>query len=337
MSVRVGINGFGRIGRLTARAIFEEYHGELELVAVNDLGDPRSNAHLFKWDSTYGPYEGDVESNENEIIIDGQAIRSFAEKDPAAIDWDSLGVQVVVESTGAFTDRENAAKHLRGSVKKVLISAPAKGEDATLVLGVNEETYDPAHHHVVSNASCTTNCIAPMCKVLDNAFGIEHGLMTTIHAYTNDQRIQDQIHRDLRRARAAGQNMIPTSTGAAKAIGLVLPQLKGKLHGFAVRVPIPTVSMVDLTVILSKEVTKDEINAAFLEAAKGDMDGILAVAEEPLVSSDFVGSDYSCIIDAELTLTMGGSMAKVIGWYDNEWAYSVRCADLIRMMGEKGL
>lgn len=337
MAVKVGINGFGRIGRLTARAIFEEYPGDLEVVAVNDLSDPKSNAHLFKWDSTYGPYEGDVESNDKELIIDGQHIRSFAEKDPAAIDWDSLGVQVVVESTGVFTDREKAAKHLRGSVKKVLISAPAKGEDATLVVGVNDKTYDPANHHVVSNASCTTNCVAPMCKILDDTFGIEHGLMTTIHAYTNDQRIQDQIHRDLRRARAAGQNIIPTSTGAAKSLGLVLPNLKGKLHGFAVRVPIPTVSMVDLTVTLAKDVTAEEINRAMMDAAKGDMDGILAVADEPLVSSDFVGSDYSCVIDSELTLTMGPRMAKVIGWYDNEWAYSVRCADLIHTMVEKGL
>jgi glyceraldehyde 3-phosphate dehydrogenase len=337
MSVKVGINGFGRIGRLTARAIMQEYQGVLEVVAVNDLSDPETNAHLFKWDSTYGPYEGEVSSESDALIIDDQTIRSFAEKDPSSIDWSALGVQVVVESTGVFTDRDGAAKHLGGTVKKVVISAPAKGEDATLVLGVNDETYDPASHHVISNASCTTNCIAPMCKVLDDAFGIEAGLMTTIHAYTNDQRIQDQVHRDLRRARAAGQNIIPTSTGAAKAIGLVLPQLKGKLHGFAVRVPIPTVSMVDLTVTLKKGATKDDINSAMMDAATGSMDGILALAEEPLVSSDFVGSDYSCVIDSELTMTMGDNMAKVIGWYDNEWAYAMRVADLIQMMNEKGL
>lgn len=337
MSVKVGINGFGRIGRLTARAIMQEYQGVLEVVAVNDLSDPETNAHLFKWDSTYGPFEGEVSSDGNALIVNEKEIRSFAEKDPSSIDWSSLGVEVVVESTGVFTDRDGAAKHLGGTVKKVVISAPAKGEDATLVLGVNDETYDPANHHVISNASCTTNCIAPMCKVLNDAFGIEAGLMTTIHAYTNDQRIQDQVHRDLRRARAAGQNIIPTSTGAAKAIGLVLPQLKGKLHGFAVRVPIPTVSMVDLTVTLKKSASKDEINSAMMDAATGAMEGILALAEEPLVSSDFVGSDYSCIIDSELTMTMGDNMAKVIGWYDNEWAYAMRVADLIQMMNEKGL
>lgn len=337
MSVKVGINGFGRIGRLTARAIMQEYQGVLEVVAVNDLSDPETNAHLFKWDSTYGPFEGEVSSDGNALIVNEKEIRSFAEKDPSSIDWSALGVEVVVESTGVFTDREGAAKHIGGTVKKVVISAPAKGEDATLVLGVNDETYDPANHHVISNASCTTNCIAPMCKVLNDAFGIEAGLMTTIHAYTNDQRIQDQVHRDLRRARAAGQNIIPTSTGAAKAIGLVLPQLKGKLHGFAVRVPIPTVSMVDLTVTLKKSASKDEINSAMMDAATGAMEGILALAEEPLVSSDFVGSDYSCIIDSELTMTMGDNMAKVIGWYDNEWAYAMRVADLIQMMNEKGL
>ncbi|MCW5946589.1 MAG: type I glyceraldehyde-3-phosphate dehydrogenase [Fimbriimonadales bacterium] len=337
MSVKVGINGFGRIGRLTARAIMQEYQGVLEVVAVNDLSDPKTNAHLFKWDSTYGPYKGEVSSEANALIVDKKEIRSFAEKDPSSIDWSALGVEVVVESTGVFTDRDGAAKHLGGTVKKVVISAPAKGEDATLVLGVNDETYDPANHHVISNASCTTNCIAPMCKVLDDAFGIEAGLMTTIHAYTNDQRIQDQVHRDLRRARAAGQNIIPTSTGAAKAIGLVLPQLKGKLHGFAVRVPIPTVSMVDLTVTLKKSASKDEINSAMMDAATGSMEGILRLADEPLVSSDFVGIDYSCIIDSELTMTMGDNMAKVIGWYDNEWAYAMRVADLIQMMNEKGL
>ncbi len=337
MSVKVGINGFGRIGRLTARAIIEEYPGVLEVVAVNDLSDPKTNAHLFKWDSTYGPFEGDVESDENALIVDDHRIRSFAEKDPSNIDWSDVGVEVIVESTGIFTDRESAAKHLGGTVKKVVISAPAKDEDATIVLGVNDDTYDPAKHHVISNASCTTNCIAPMCKVLDDAFGIEAGLMTTIHAYTNDQRIQDQVHRDLRRARAAGQNIIPTSTGAAKAIGIVLPQLKGKLHGFAVRVPIPTVSMVDLTITLNKPASKEDINKAMMYAATGSMEGVLALAEEPLVSSDFVGSDYSCIIDSELTMTIGENMAKVIGWYDNEWAYAVRVADLIQMMNEKGL
>lgn len=337
MATKVGINGFGRIGRLTTRAIIEKYDAEIEVVAINDLTDPRTNAHLFKWDSTYGPFRGEAKFDEDEIFINGEKVRSFAEKDPAAIDWSSLGVQVVIESTGKFTDREGAAKHLGGSVKKVIISAPAKGEDATLVLGVNDEIYDPQKHDVISNASCTTNCIAPMAKVLQDSFGIDSGLMTTIHSYTNDQKVQDQFHKDLRRARAAGQNIIPTSTGAAKALGVVIPEVKGKLHGFAIRVPTATVSVVDLVVNLVKPASVDDINKAMRDAAAGRMKGILDVSDEPLVSSDYIGNAFSCTVDSELTMQIGERMAKVVGWYDNEWAYSVRCADLIKMMAEKGL
>ena len=337
MAIKVGINGFGRIGRLSLRAIQEKYKGEIEVVAINDLTDPKTNAHLLKWDSTYGQFKGDVKFDEDEIFVDGKKVRSFKERDPSAIDWNSLGVQVVVESTGVFTDREGAAKHLGGSVKKVIISAPAKGEDLTIVLGVNDSAYDLANHHVVSNASCTTNCLAPFAKVLVDSFGVESGIMTTIHAYTNDQKVQDQAHKDLRRARAAAQNLIPTSTGAAKAIGLVVPELKGKLHGFAVRVPVATISMVDLTVILVKSATADDINGAMRAAANGTMKGILDVTDEPLVSSDFIGNSHSSIVDSALTLVVGDRMAKVICWYDNEWGYSVRVGDLIKFMAEKGL
>ncbi|MDQ2986856.1 MAG: type I glyceraldehyde-3-phosphate dehydrogenase [Armatimonadota bacterium] len=335
--IRVGINGFGRIGRLTLRAILQKYPNEIEVVGINDLTDPKTNAHLFKYDSIFGPFNGEAKFDEDEIIIDGKKLRSFASKDPAAIDWASTGAQVVLESTGVFTDREGAGKHLGSTVKKVIISAPAKGEDLTLVLGVNDEKYEPANHHVISNASCTTNCIAPMTKVLVDSFGIESGLMTTIHSYTNDQRIQDQAHKDLRRARAAAQNIIPTSTGAAKALGVVIPAVKGKLHGFAVRVPTPTVSMVDLVITLSKPASADDINDAYRTAARDRMKGILAVSDEPLVSSDYIGNSFSCTIDSELTMRIGDSMAKVIGWYDNEWAYSVRCADLVKFMADKGL
>jgi glyceraldehyde 3-phosphate dehydrogenase len=335
--VRVGINGFGRIGRLTLRAILEKYPNEIEVVGINDLTDPRTNAHLFKYDSTFGAFKGDAKFEDDEIIIEGKKMRSFASKNPAEIDWASTGAQVVLESTGIFTDRDKAAVHLGETVKKVIISAPAKGDDFTLVLGVNDDGYDHANHHVISNASCTTNCIAPMTKVLVDNFGIESGLMTTIHSYTNDQRIQDQAHKDLRRARAAAQSMIPTSTGAAKALGVVIPEVKGKLHGFAVRVPTPTVSMVDLVVTLTKPAAPDEMNAAFREAASGRMKGILAVSDEPLVSADYIGNPFSCTIDSELTMRIGDNMAKCIGWYDNEWGYSVRCADLIKFMGDQGL
>jgi glyceraldehyde 3-phosphate dehydrogenase len=335
--IKVGINGFGRIGRLTLRAINEKYPNEIQVVAINDLADSKTNCHLFKWDSTYGPYKGDARLEGEDIVVDGNRIHSYREKDPASVNWSGHDVQVVLEASGVFTDKEKAAKHISGSVKKVIISAPAKGEDFTVVLGVNDDAYDPASHHVISNASCTTNCIAPMTKVLVDNFGIECGLMTTIHSYTNDQRVQDQMHKDLRRARAAGQNMIPTSTGAAKALGVVIPAVKGKLHGFSVRVPTPTVSVVDLVATLSKEGSVDEINDAMRAASSQRMKGILQVVEEPLTSSDFIGSPFSCSIDAELTMRIGDRMAKVIGWYDNEWGYSVRCADLIKLMGEKGL
>jgi glyceraldehyde 3-phosphate dehydrogenase len=335
--IRVGINGFGRIGRLTLRAILEKYPNEMEVVGINDLTDPKTNAHLFKYDSTFGTFKGEANFDDDEIMVNGMRMRSFASKDPAEIDWASTGAQVVLESTGIFTSREGAAKHLGDTVKKVIISAPAKGEDFTVVLGVNEEKYDAASHHVISNASCTTNCIAPLAKVLQDSFEIQSGLMTTIHSYTNDQKIQDQAHRDLRRARAAAQNIIPTSTGAAKALGVVIPEVQGKLHGFAVRVPTVDVSMVDLVVQLDKAPSADEINDAYREAANGKMKGILAVSDEPLVSSDYIGSEFSCTVDSALTMRIGDNMAKVIGWYDNEWGYSVRCADLVKFLAEKGL
>ncbi|HWP30744.1 MAG TPA: type I glyceraldehyde-3-phosphate dehydrogenase [Fimbriimonadales bacterium] len=337
MAVKVGINGFGRIGRLTLRAILEKYPNDIEVVAINDITDPKTNAHLFQWDSTYGPFCGETKAGENDIYINGKCIRSFAFKDPAEIDWSSEGVEIVLEASGKFTDRENAQKHLRGSVKKVIISAPAKGEDLTVVLGVNEDMYDPAKHSVISNASCTTNCLAPMAKVLLDSFGIEKGFMTTVHAYTNDQRVQDQAHKDLRRARAAGQNIIPTTTGAAKAIGSVIPELKGKMNGFSLRVPVSTVSVVDLVVTLERNATEEEINEAMREASKNRMKGILDVKDEPLVSSDFIGNTHSCIIDSQLTMMLGEKMAKVVGWYDNEWGYACRCADLMKFLKERGL
>lgn len=337
MAVKVGINGFGRIGRLTLRAILEKCPNEIEVVAINDITDPRTNAHLFQWDSTYGPFRGETKAGENDIYINGKCIHSFAFKDPAEIDWSSEGVEIVLEASGKFTDRESAQKHLRGSVKKVIISAPAKGEDLTVVLGVNEDMYDPAKHSVISNASCTTNCLAPMAKVLLDSFGIEKGFMTTVHAYTNDQRVQDQAHKDLRRARAAGQNIIPTTTGAAKAIGSVIPELKGKMNGIALRVPVSTVSVVDLVVTLERNATEEEINDAMREASKNRMKGILDVTDEPLVSSDFIGNSYSCIVDSQLTMMQGEKMAKVVGWYDNEWGYACRCVDLIKFLNERGL
>ncbi len=337
MAVKVGINGFGRIGRLSLRTMLEKYPNDLEVVAINDLVDPRTNAHLFKWDSTYGPFDGEVSSTEDAIIVNGKKIKSFKEKDPAAIDWSSVGVQVVLESSGIFTDAEKAKAHLKGTVKKVLISAPAKGEDITIVLGVNEDKYDPKAHNIISNASCTTNCLGPVAKVLVDSFGIENGLMTTIHAYTNDQKIQDQAHKDLRRARAGAMNMIPTTTGAAKAISLVIPELKGKMHGFAMRVPTLTVSVVDLTFQSTKPVTVESINAAVKAAADGPMKGILGYTDEPLVSNDFKGDYRSSIFDSLSTIVLGDKFAKVISWYDNEWGYSVRVADLIDYIAKKGL
>lgn len=337
MATKIGINGFGRIGRLSLRAILQKYPNDLEVVAVNDLFDTRTNAQLFKYDSTFGPFQGEVGHDEGNLIVNGKSIRVTAEKDPANIDWSALGVEIVIEATGVFTDKEKAEKHLGGSVKKVLISAPAKGEDVTIVLGVNHDKYDPANHHVVSNASCTTNCLAPVAKVLQDEFGIVRGLMTTIHAYTNDQKVQDQAHKDLRRARAAAVNMIPTSTGAAKAIGLVLPELKGKLDGYAMRVPVVTGSATDLTVELAKPTSAAEINAAMKAAAEGSLKGYLQYSDEPLVSTDIIANPYSSIFDSGMTKVLEGNFAKILAWYDNEWGYSVRVADLCKFFVEKGL
>jgi glyceraldehyde 3-phosphate dehydrogenase len=331
MTVRVGINGFGRIGRQSLKAIIERAP-DLEVVAVNDLVDTRMNALLFKHDSTYGAYKGSVEHTDDALIIDGREIKVLQVKDPATLPWGDLGVDIVLESTGLFTDAEKARAHLTAGAKKVIISAPAKGEDITIVLGVNEGRYDPATHHVISNASCTTNCLAPAAKVVHDLLGIERGLMNTIHSYTNDQRILDVAHKDPRRARAAGQNIIPTSTGAAKALALVIPDLKGKFDGFSLRVPTPTVSVVDFTADVSRATSVDELNEAFRAAAAGPMKGILGVSDEPLVSSDFRGDSRSSIIDSESTMVLGGTMVKVIAWYDNEWGYSCRCADLLSLV-----
>jgi glyceraldehyde 3-phosphate dehydrogenase len=337
MTIKVGINGFGRVGRLTLRAINHYHKGELEVTAVNDLTDTKTNAHLFKWDSSYGQYPGEVAAGSNSIKVDGQDIRVYAERDPQNIPWRDSGIQIVIESTGLFTDAPKAAAHLKGGAKKVLISAPAKEEDITIVLGVNEAKYDPKKHNIISNASCTTNCLAPVAKVLQQNFGIVKGLMTTIHSYTNDQRILDQQHKDLRRARSAGLSLIPTSTGAAKAISSVLPELKGKLHGFAIRVPTPTVSIVDLVAELAKEASAEQVNAALKAAAEGPMKGILVYSEEELVSMDFKGNSASSIVDALNTMSIGGNMVKVIAWYDNEWGYSCRLADLAAFVASKGL
>jgi glyceraldehyde 3-phosphate dehydrogenase len=334
MSVRIGINGFGRIGRQSLKAILERAP-DLEIVAVNDLVDTSMNALLFKHDSTYGAYKGTVDHTENSLIIDGREIRVLTERDPAALPWGDLGVDVVLESTGLFTDAEKARAHIAGGAKKVIISAPAKGEDITIVLGVNEDRYDPSVHHVISNASCTTNCLAPAAKVVNDLVGIERGLMNTIHSYTNDQRILDVAHKDPRRARAAGQNIIPTTTGAAKALALVIPELKGKFDGFSLRVPTPTVSVVDFTADVARSTTAEELNDAFRAAAAGPMQGILGVSDEPLVSSDFRGDSRSSIIDAESTMVLGGTMVKVIAWYDNEWGYSCRCADLLNLVASR--
>jgi len=337
MAVKVGINGFGRIGRLVLRAILAKYPNDIEVVAINDIVDARTNAHLLKYDTNYRTLPNEVKADDENIYVDGKAIRSFAIKDPATIPWGELGAQIVVESTGLFTDAEKARAHLRDTVKKVIITAPAKNEDVTIVMGVNHEMYGPTKHHIVSNASCTTNCLAPVMRVLQDSFGVEKGFMTTVHAYTNDQRVADQAHKDLRRARAAAMNIIPTSTGAAKAIHLVVPELKGKMHGIALRVPVATVSVVDLAVQLSKEATETEINDALRAAANGRMKGVLKVVDDPVVSSDFIGDDHSSIVDAASTMVLGGNMAKVLAWYDNEWAYSVRVADLIDYMVQKGL
>jgi glyceraldehyde 3-phosphate dehydrogenase len=337
MPVRVGINGFGRIGRNVFRAA-KERRADIEWVAVNDLTDARTLAHLLNYDSVLGPYPGQVEATESGIRVDGEELRVLAERDPAALPWGDLGADVVIESTGFFTDRENAAKHLDGGAKKVVISAPAKGEDVTVALGVNfDDAYDPERHDVISNASCTTNCLAPVAKLLHEAVGIRHGLMTTIHAYTADQRLQDMPHKDLRRARAAAINLIPTSTGAAKAVGLVLPELNGKLHGFSVRAPVPTGSVVDLTVETERETSAEEINAAFRERAdSGALEGILAYTEDPIVSTDIAKSPYSAIFDSELTAVVDGTCAKVIAWYDNEWGYSNRVVEVVQRVLAEG-
>jgi glyceraldehyde 3-phosphate dehydrogenase len=334
MAVRVGINGFGRIGRQSLKAIIERAP-DVEVAAVNDLVDTEMNALLFKHDSTYGAYPGTVDHTDDSLIIDGREIRVLKERDPAALPWGDLGVDIVLESTGIFTDATKAKAHLDAGAKKVVISAPAKNEDITIVLGVNDDRYDPAEHHVISNASCTTNCLAPAAKVVHDMFTIERGLMNTIHSYTNDQRILDVAHKDPRRARAAGQNIIPTTTGAAKALALVIPDLEGKFDGFSLRVPTPTVSVVDFTAEVARPTSVEEVNDAFRAAASGPLDGILGVSDEPLVSTDFRGDERSSIIDAASTMVLGGTMVKVIAWYDNEWGYSCRCADLIAMVASK--
>ncbi len=350
MAVKVGINGFGRIGRLVARAMLEKKNTDLELVAVNDLTDAKSNAHLLKYDSVHGRYPGEVKVvGEDSISVDGKVIKVLAKSDPSELPWKDLGVSIVIESTGLFTIKKDgvnkkgktvkgAENHItKGGAKKVIISAPAEGEDITIVMGVNEDKYDPKNHNVVSNASCTTNCLAPVAKILNDLWGIEKGLMTTIHSYTNDQRIQDMAHSDLRRARAAALSMIPTSTGAAKAIGLVIPELKGKLDGFAIRVPTPNVSVVDLTCSMSKKLTAEEVNAAFKEAAEGKLKGILGFTMDPVVSVDFNHCLLSSIVDGLITKVIPDNFIKVLSWYDNEWGYSNRVVDLCEYMVNKGL
>ncbi|MER5541795.1 type I glyceraldehyde-3-phosphate dehydrogenase [Streptomyces sp. NPDC001118] len=334
MTIRVGINGFGRIGRNYFRALLEQ-GADIEVVAVNDLGDTATTAHLLKYDTILGRLKQEVSHTADTITVDGHTIKVLSERNPADIPWGELGVDIVIESTGIFTKREDAAKHLAGGAKKVLISAPAKDEDITIVMGVNQDKYDAANHHVISNASCTTNCVAPMAKVLDENFGIVKGLMTTVHAYTNDQRILDFPHKDLRRARAAAENIIPTTTGAAKATALVLPQLQGKLDGIAMRVPVPTGSVTDLVVELGREVTKEEVNAAFQKAAEGELKGLLDYTEDPIVSSDIVNAPASCTFDSSLTMVQEGKNVKVIGWYDNEWGYSNRLVDLTVFVGNQ--
>jgi len=326
MTVKIGINGFGRIGRLVFRAAMA--HPEMEVVAINDLTSAKTNAHLLKYDSVHGIFSGEVDSTEDSLIVNGKKVRVYAERDPQNLPWGEIGADIVVESTGLFTEAGKAAAHLKGGAKKVIISAPAKEEDITIVMGVNEKKYDPAQHHIISNASCTTNCLAPVAKVLHEAFGMKKGMMTTIHSYTNDQRILDQAHKDLRRARTAGMSIIPTTTGAAKAVALVLPELAGKLNGFSMRVPTPNVSVVDLVAELEKTVTVEEVNQALQLAAAGELQGILGFSDQPLVSIDYNGDPRSSIVDGLSTMVMQGTMVKVISWYDNEWGYSNRVVDL---------
>lgn len=335
MAVKVGINGFGRIGRQVLKIMKEKYPNDLDIVAFNDIGDLKTMAHLFKYDSNYGRFEGQLEIREDGLVINGDFIKALMEKDPTKLPWGDLGVDIVVESTGLFTKRDDAAKHLAGGAKKVIITAPAKGEDLTIVLGVNENMYDSAKHHVVSNASCTTNCLAPAAKVIHDNFTIKRAVITTVHAYTNDQRILDLPHKDLRRARAAALNMIPTTTGAAKAVALVIPDLKGKFDGIAMRVPTATVSVVDFVGEIEKPTTTADLHAAFKAAAAGPMKGILGFEEEPLVSMDFKGDSRSSIVDAEFTMVYNETMVKMLAWYDNEWGYSVRTADLVKFMADR--
>lgn len=330
--MKVAINGFGRIGRNVLRAIMtdKKQYGDVDVVSINDLTDAKTLAHLFKYDSVFGIYQGEVSHTDKAIVVDGKTINIYAEKDPSKLPWKADGVDVVVESTGIFRDKEGAQKHIDAGAKKVVISAPAKNEDATIVMGVNEDIYDKDSHHILSNASCTTNCLAPVAKVMNDTFGIQHGIMTTVHSYTNDQRILDLPHSDLRRARAAAVSMIPTTTGAAKAVALVIPDLKGKLDGGAIRVPTPDVSIVDFTFTAGKDVTIDEVNDAVKKAAEGPMKGILQYCEEPLVSVDFTGNSNSSIFDSLSTKVIGGNLVKVLAWYDNEWGYSVRVVDLVK-------
>lgn len=337
MAVRVGINGFGRIGRLTLRTLLARHADDVEVVAINDLTDVKTNAHMFKWDSTYGPFAGEVTTEEKDFIVNGKKITVFAEREPGAIRWDSEGVDIVVESTGFFTDATKAVAHREHGVKKVIISAPAKNEDLTIVLGVNENAYEPSKHHVVSNASCTTNGLAPIAKILNDRFGIEKGLLTTVHAYTNSQRLQDTASKDLRDARAGAENIVPSPTGAARAVGLVIPSLVGKFSGMAFRVPVPTGSVVDFTALLGRNVTVEEINAAVKEVADGQMKGIVEYTELPLVSSDIKGNTHSSIFSAIDTVAVGGNLVKVVSWYDNEWGYSCRVGDLIAFIAGRGL
>ena len=337
MATRIGINGFGRIGRQVLRATMERHPDILEVVAVNDLTDAKTNAHLFKYDSTYGRYPGTVQAAEKSISVDGREITITAERDPAKIPWGDMGVDIVIESTGVFTDASKAAEHIKAGAKKVIISAPANGEDMTIVLGVNEDQYDPAIHHVMSNASCTTNCVATMVKVIHDNFQITNGLMTTVHSYTNDQRILDQAHGDLRRARAAAENIIPTTTGAARACGIVMPELQGKVHGISLRIPTATVSVTDFVCNVERDVTVEAVNSVLKEASEGKLKGILGYNEEPLVSTDYKQDSHSCIVDGLSTMTMGNNMIKVLGWYDNEWGYSCRTADLCAFLAGKGI
>jgi len=337
MAMKVGINGFGRIGRQVFKALRDYYPDEIEVVAVNDLTDNHTLAHLLSYDSNYGAFDGDVSATEEAISVDGKEIKALAERDPSKLPWGDLGVEIVIESTGVFTDAPKAKMHIDGGAKKVIISAPAKGEDITIVMGVNHDKYDPGSHHIVSNASCTTNCLAPVAKVILERFGIVKGLVTTVHSYTNDQQILDLPHKDLRRARAAALNIIPTTTGAARALALVIPELKGKFDGFSLRVPTPTVSIIDFVAELERSATVQEINGALIEASENELVDILDYTEEPLVSMDFKGDPHSAIVDGLSTMVIGGNLVKVVAWYDNEWGYSCRVADLVNFMAEKGI